>query len=351
MKKKLYQFFYRFRGGVLILIFALLQTTTLQHWIGEHHLYGPRQFALKNKTLELHEAILTNKLKEGKTWNDYGGGSLNHRIGAVYIAEALRRISGKSLFSIYKWMDHAALFSVLVILFLFLRTQASSEYALIGTLFFATSQVTTYFYHYFHPWDRISQLLWVLGLWFVSKNQLKRVIAILVLGVIVKYDFLMLASVYTLFLFFSGRAVESFWKGGTVTIVGIVTFLCVRALIPNSDISVSPVWDRDWSFLSTNLYLMKEAGLTYPPILVFSVPTLITLFGWNKLTPFQKGGAITALIATPIYFLTSFFNETRAEMPLLMMLLPSALRASSHLLQSDEKPPRGKSLAEVEGAI
>lgn len=327
-------------GGLLLGVFALLQTVTLQHWIGQPNLYGPRETVHAKKTLELHEAILRNRPPTGKSWEYFtpGGVTLSHRVGTVYLAETLAAISGKSIFSVYKWLDHGALFFTILFLFLFLKAQAPPLFSLVGVLFFCGAQVTTYFYHYFQPWDRISQLIWVLGLWAVYQRRFLFIAPAIILGVITKYDYLLLGGVYFLFLLLRGTWKEAFVKGGMAFLVGVTTYFLVRLMISDSTVEAGQLVDRDFNMTRFNLEWMARDALRYPPILVFFVPSVFVFLGWGRASAFQKASAIVVAGAVPIYFCTMAFNETRAEMPLLIMMLPAALKGLQRCVEDANSP-------------
>ena len=92
------------RQWLLVLAAASL-TLALQKWVGDVTLYNP---ALRQSQLVLHQAILSNRLPpEYESWSELGANGTNVRIGAVYVAEALQRLTHLDLFQVYRAIDTA----------------------------------------------------------------------------------------------------------------------------------------------------------------------------------------------------------------------------------------------------
>lgn len=83
--------------------------------------------------MALHEGILHNRLPAGaQTWKDLGANSVNTRVGVVYFAEAVRRLTGEDVNNVYRVIDSIALFAALIVLFVYLRTFVPESYALLA---------------------------------------------------------------------------------------------------------------------------------------------------------------------------------------------------------------------------
>ena len=161
MKGKKYAF-----KVILLTLLCLNITIILQIYVGRQTIYGDEQL---EKRKILHEVILKNSLPEGKLWKDYSG-SLRVRILVVKLAESIRLITGLQLKNVYITIDTVFLFSCLIGLYLFLNQWLDPNYCLIGILYFGICLVTSYHFHYFHPWDRMSLFSWIV-LAFLIKNK------------------------------------------------------------------------------------------------------------------------------------------------------------------------------------
>ena len=329
--KKLSRFF-------LVLALGVTLTATLQFYVGKPSLYGPRQSYWGESTLKLHSAILTNKLQKGDTWTSLGANSTNLRVGVVYLAEWLHRFSGKSLFSIYFWIDNAALTINFVFLFYFLLLFFSAEWALSGTLFFYASQITTYFNHYFHPWDRLSLSFWimVLALGYVAKKAQDYLIlsSIFFLGIFIKFDLVCATGVLFVFCWFAPGMRPKALIPLFLFLVGFGILSFLAYLRPGG----SPL---DFTSLSLykqiilgNLAYIKEYGFIYPPNLVFTLPLVIGLFGLKQMNLFARICFLLGTLALPAYFISSWFHETRAEMPYFLLMLPGTIVGLKTIFES-----------------
>jgi hypothetical protein len=113
-------------GLLIVLSFSI---TLVQDWVGRSTFYSQ----VRSKTLALHEGILHNRLPAGaQTWKDLGANSVNTRVGVVYFAEAVRRLTGEDVNNVYRVIDSIALFAALIVLFVYLRTFVPESYALLA---------------------------------------------------------------------------------------------------------------------------------------------------------------------------------------------------------------------------
>ena len=67
-------------------------------------------------------------------------------------------------------------------------------------------------------------------------------------------------------------------------------------------------------------------NLRYPPLLAFGLPLGLAIYGWRTGDQFSRAGFLMALaiLLGPLFLLTNF-EEVRAEMGALFLLLPLAL--------------------------
>ena len=335
MKLKIYQLSY-------ILLLGIVLTITLQVFIGKPVLYNLRQGYWKDSSIKLHNGILTNQLPEGTTWESLGANTTNLRVGVVFFAELLHRVSHKSIFSIYYWIDNIALVLNFILIFIVLSFVVNVEWALIGSLFFYFCQITTYFNHYFHPWDRISLSFWILLLGLIYKSthhNLNRIIfLVFLMGLFVKYDLIIISGVVTLFFMFTQPRTKKVFLGPVMFIVGFTSLLIFTKFRPGGDplsLTTLSIYNPVIRLvINGNISYIKQYGFSYPPFLVFIFPLLGGLLGFKKMEVFSKACFIIGALALPCYFMTSWFHETRAEMPLLLLLLPGSLEFYQRLFST-----------------
>lgn len=320
---------FSFKRWSLVGLVSIVVTITLQNFVGKPNLYEPRKGYWRENTLKLHSAILTNHLPSGTTWLSLGANSTNLRVGSVFLAEWLHRKTGKSLFSIYYWMDNAALATNFFLLFLFFELFVSSAWALFGATLFYFFQITTYFNHYFHPWDRISLIFWIvlLALIFKGKTLSHNILTWLVfcVGIFFKFDLIIVTGVATVFSFSRDSHLSKKFLGPAMFVAGLLLLSVFSRYRPGG----SPLDFRDIELYKTiirgNLSVLINNGFTWPPFLMFCIPIVGGLLGWKKMDPFSKTAFSFGLLALPIYFVSSWFHETRAEVPFLLMMMPGAL--------------------------
>jgi len=320
----------------LVLALGALMTATLQYYVGKPILYGPRQSYWGESTLKLHSAILTNKLSKGDTWISLGANSTNLRVGVIFLADWLHKISGKSLFSIYFWIDNAALTLNFVLLFYFLSLFFSAEWALSGTLFFYISQITTYYNHYFHPWDRLSLSFWIAVLYLGYAGKEIKYYSILGLlffiGIFIKFDLICVTPVLFLFYWFSPGCRRKAGIPAILAVTGFTMLFGLALLRPGG----SPLNYNSLvlyqQVVQGNFRYIKEYGLIYPPNLVFTLPVAIGIFGWKSMNLFVRVCFLLGTLALPAYFVSSWFHETRAEMPYFLLILPGTIEGLKKML-------------------
>lgn len=331
---------FSFKQLLVVLLSAIVITTTLQTYIGKPFLYSVRQGYWKESTLNLHKAILSNHPPAGTTWVSLGANGTNTRFAVVFLAECLHRLTHKSLFSIYYWFDNAALTLNFVLLFLFLSLFVTADWALSGTIFFYFLQITTYLNHYFHPWDRISLSFWLIMLAFIYKNKPRTFgltfLATFFLGLCVKYDLIIVSVVTSVFYYFRKNNPRQLVAGPLLFCLGF-GFLSFLGHWRSGGVPLSPF---DLSLYSTllkgNFDYIKNFGLAYPPFLVFFLPMVCAVLGWKAADLFPRVCFCIGAIGLFGYFFTSWFHETRAEMPFLLLIFPASLQGMKHLFSSME---------------
>jgi hypothetical protein len=303
---------------VLLVALAAVATLIMQRYVGEQTIYDPQ---LDAKRDSVHQAILANRLPAGKTWADYGATGFTARVLSVYIAEGLHRTLNLALSKIYFIIDTVALFSALLALYAFLRLWVPPNLALVGLLFTCLVLPLTYAFHFFHPWDRLSFLIWIGLLYCLGTGRTAAFATLLVIGTFVKYDVILLPALY----FLASIKKENAFRVSITTLALFVLSLGTYAgLVAHFGAGLG---DRSHvgAQVLKNLADIRENHIWYPPLLAFTLPVALAIMGWRTADRFARAAAAFAgLLAVPL-FLASNFREVRAEMPLLVLLLPCAL--------------------------
>lgn len=315
---------------ILFLGLAGAVTLTLQQWIGDATIYLPVNRA---RAEVLHRAILENRPPAGLTWNDLGANGTNIRVGAVYVAEALHRATGLTVARSYLALDTLCLLVALLLFGRFLATWFRDEYMLLGTLYFMSTLPLTYFLVSYHPWDRLALVFWLLALLALRAERMLLFALLLPLSVAVKYDSVLLPGLY-----FLANIRPSTWRRTTVItaalfLVSFGTFFILLAVRPGGFASHGIAQQ-----IAANLSDMREMLLWYPPLLAFGVPVVLAAIGFKHADRFMQASAVCgALLLVPL-FLQAFFAEFRAQVPMLVLLMPCALRGVEILLAPASAP-------------
>jgi hypothetical protein len=318
----------RARAIRMLFLFGLAATLTLtlQEWIGERTIYSAEMMEAREVA---HAAIYTNHLPPGvRTWDSIGMNGVNIRIGVVALAELLHRVSGARVGHVYHVIDSVALFTSFVLLFLFLRRRAPDAQALVGVLFYAALMPLTYFLYRYHPWDRVSFLLWLVLVMLLERRRLVAFGVVLAAAVFVKYDVVVLPGLYFLM-----EVNRQSWRRVTIQTIGLfaVGFAVYLALL-----QVFPGGSEDRQLLHQmrlNLTVFREMHLRYPPLLMFGFIGTLALYGLRFTDRFGRAcAAMAVLVSIPLFVMTNFV-EVRAETMMLLLLLPAALAGMSRLLE------------------
>ncbi len=314
------------RASLLVVLCAVL-TITLQ-LVGKETIYHERHEAKRNF---LHDAIYTNKLPEGKTWDDYGARGVNTRVGSIYAVALLHRWTGVSVGTWYVWLDSTFLFLSFLALFLYLRKWVPYGYCLIGILFVGNVFILTYFHHHFHPWDRISLFQWIVLLYLIRSKSDVLFFLVMMASIPFKFDVIILPVLYLIYNFFTQQAKKAVIVKGMLFLVSGIAFyeLLKYSLIGSVPDTVGVLAINPWlnalTQVTKNLRHMVSLNIAYPPMLMFALPLILSLFNWDKKDAFIRTSLVFALGMLCIHFSLANFREVRAETMILVLILPSAL--------------------------
>ncbi len=314
----------------LLIVFAVVATLMLQY-IGRETIYQPR---LEESRLEFHNLLLQNRLPEGVAFN-----TTNIRLFTVLLADRLSKLTGISLHITYIAIDTVCLFTIIILLYGFLRKWFSRVYGAIGVLYFTTVLPLTYLFHYYHPWDRISLVVWIVMLYFLREKQILAFSLMLSLSVIIKLDSLFVPLLY--FLYFVTR---SNWQRTALNTIGlfVLTFgihYSLRYFIPGGfkeqsiEVVISQIiknWDN----------ILKTFFFLHPVFLVFAIPVALFILYHKNMDRFVLAAALFGCSLFIPFYLFSNFNEIRAHMPVMVLILPAGLMGLHALLEGPKQPTR-----------
>src|SRR5215510_326490 len=329
--------------ATLLVILAAMLTVTLQQWTGRLSIYSD---ALAEKRLILHDAILHNR-RPPEGWHEVGADRTNVRIFTVYLAEGLHRATGTSILTAYKLIETLALFAVFLGLFAYVRAWAPPLLALVGLLYFAVAMTLSYHFHFFHPWDHLSLLCWLIGAMFFRDDRFVPLMFLIPIAVTVKWDIIVLPSLYWLALCsrdsFKLVTLRTLALGG----VAIATLLVLAKSFPGGSdrLETASLWDITRWQVSHNWQEFLALHISYPPLLVFGLPLVFASYGFRQAGRFLRVSCLFGVALFIPLVLNSFFIETRAQMMILALLLPTALIGLSQVLELDRRvtgPARGQ---------
>ena len=301
----------------LAVALSLAVTLTEQKWVGGMSLYDPELRAARDR---MHNAILNNELPDSaRSWSSLGGNGLNIRLLTVWEAEGLHRVTGMSVQRSYQLIETLGLLACCLLLFAFLESYTSWPFALASLLYWGCILPLTYLNHHFHPWDRPSTALWLLALICTRHRRWWALAAVLLIGVVTKYDIL----VFPLLVFLAFRKSEP-WKQNVLRTAALLaltlsTFVVLRWIAPGG-FEPRSVLDQ----VSENLLTFREYWFVYPPLLALGLPAALAFIGYSVADPFARACVQLSWLVALILFLQTNFIEFRAEVPLLLLLLPCA---------------------------
>ncbi len=182
---------------LLLVAFAGVITIALQAWVGRNTIYSER---LEASRQVLHQSIVKNKPPEGYTWKMLGAtNSLKIRVFTVFLVEKIHQLTKYELYKLYMILDTLCIFAIIIALFAYLKKWLDNIYCLVGVLYFCCILPLTYFLHYFHPWDRLSLLIWIFLLYLIREGKILIFIFVLVVSIAVKFDTILIPGLYFIY--------------------------------------------------------------------------------------------------------------------------------------------------------
>ena len=319
------------------LLWILLTVTVgLQSWVGDQTIYATE---LEARREALHHAILVNQAPNGRSWAAAGASSVQKRIGVIYLAEAVRKLSGMSIGATYKLLDSAFLFLALVALFFYLRKWLPDQYCLVGVLYFCAALPLTYFFQLFHPWDRPQLLIWILLLHLIAERKFILLSIGLVVSVLVKFDTILLPALYFVVHFRNGAWRRASCETLFLFLLAFVTNAVLSYLFQDPQEVSRYSWSAMYAMITSNAQKALQMHVRYPPLLMHALPACLALVGLRHKPPYVAASAIFGLVLSGVFLLLTNYEEVRAHIVVLVLFTPSALLTVRNLLEHDQARP------------
>lgn len=305
-------------------------TLTMQFWVGDKTVYATEVAA---KREHLHQILLANEVPAGG-WKAIGANGTNIRVVTPYLAQNIHEVSGLSVSKSYLVLDTVMLFAALVLLFCYLKRFVNNAYAVLGVTFVGSILPLSYQLFYFHPWDRFSLFTWIALLMLLHAERLVLFALLLPLAVAVKYDIMLLPGLYGLHALVRDRrlSLPVVLRSGALLAIGAGTYVLLGILRPDG---TNPTLIG--TQVATNIDVLMDMNLRWPPFLGFAVPAALALIGFQRSTPWAQAGVLFGMLLMIPFSLQSNLAEFRAHMPVLVLLAPAALAGLGSLLQDQTK--------------
>ena len=317
-------------GAVALMWLLATIAIGLQSWLGDQTIYSR---SLEQQREVFHFAILANEAPGGAGWGAVGALSIQKRVGVVYLAEALRKSTGLAVGKIYKGLDTLFLFVSLLSLFFYLRRWLPDIYCLLGVLYFCTALPLTYFFQLFHPWDRLQLAIWIGLLWLVADRRFILLAVGLLASILVKFDTILLPFLYLLANIDQIRWRRTGLESLALLVLAIGAYFAVGRFFPAPLDNASFDWNNAHAMLLRNAQVFADLSIRFPPLLVHALPVFLSLFFLRSKERFVWASVVFALGLTAVYMLFSNYEEVRAHMVVLVLVLPSALISLRYFLE------------------
>ena len=310
-------------------------TVGLQAFVGHATIYASD---LEQKRLLLHESILSNRPPAGQSWDAAGALSSNVRVGAIYLAEGIHRITGLSVSIVYVLLDTVSLFAALIGIFFYLRKWLPDTYCLIGLLYFAAMLPLSYFLHYFHPYDRLQLALWIVMLYLIREQRVFLFGIVLAVSTVVKFDTMLLPALYG-----ATHLSRNNWRrtSGETVVLFAIAFAVYAALVslfpPGADDPPRFHYWTAWHIVHDNIRDIVRMNIATPPLLVHGIPLVLACVHLRTRPRFLQASTGFAILLLAFYFLFSLFVEVRAQLMIVVLLLPAALLTLREILDPEAR--------------
>jgi hypothetical protein len=158
----------------------------------------------------------------------------------------------------------------------------------------------------------------------------------LFVSVLVKFDTIMLPFFYFAVHFKTNQWRRTFIESAALLALALSTYFSLGELFPAPlDIEVGFNSTSALSQLQKNAQTLMEMNVQFPPLLVHALPVLLSFFFLKQKDRFVWTAVAFALGMSTIFILFSNYEEVRAHMIVLVLVLPSALLTLKKLLDSN----------------
>jgi len=158
---------------------------------------------------------------------------------------------------------------------------------------------------------------------------------LLPIAVTVKWDIIALPSLYWLTHVsrdaFKVVTLRTLALGG----IAIVTLLVLAKTFPGGAdrLAEESLWHITRWQVSDNWQQFLDLHIGYPPLLAFGLPLVFASYGFRLVGRFLRASCLFGVALFIPLVLNSYFVETRAQMMILVLLLPTALVGLSQVLE------------------
>ena len=158
--------------------------------------------------------------------------------------------------------------------------------------------------------------------------------SLLVAAVATKWDAVVLPGLYVLAWATSENWRSVIGKAAVLFAVSISTYALLRLLLPGG------FAEKDlMEILLFNLKDILVRHITYPPVLAFTLPVILLFIGIWRADRYSRASAVFGLLIFLPLFLGTVFREVRAEMIVLIAILPAALHGITRTLDTPATLP------------
>lgn len=306
----------RLREFIAVALICAVSAVIVTLIIGDLTVYADEN---ADKRQQLHTAILENTPPGGKAWEESGANNLNVRLAVVLLVESIASATGHDRDFVYRLVDLVCLFAALVFTYYSLQRWFEPLSALAGVLVVCTLLPLTMLDHYFHPWDRPILVLWAAMIWCLTRERLLAFLCVYLLAVVVKLDSLMGVGM----IWFAYVRREDWLRPTLITAgIGSAGLLVLGGLLLLLPGGQEPI--DIGQQLARNGEVATSLGVTYPPLLVYGLLTLLGLLGWSSGEATQRRLFVFGLVMLIPHVLFTNFVEVRAQVGSMLCLLPLA---------------------------
>ena len=327
-----------------LVVAAMAATITLVHQC--HTVFVPIYKNEHAKRMLIHEAIVQQEVPRGyKSWDALGANGLKSRRVAVMTVQLAHETTGVSLQWLHFAQDTALMWLGLVLLFFYVRRWVPPSYALIAMLYVGVLGPLVAKHWYFHPWDRMSQVVWLAGFWAVAARSHVGVAAATVVGIPIANSSMLLAGLHFLATlrepgaYRGGQAGK--WRTWAVAVGICIAAMAVeyttRAPTPSGNL---PFLEVLKAAVGVNIADMKAAMIVgWSPMLFWGLPLLLSLPLAPRLPKLLQAQLLWAALGVGAA-LTAHggLKEVRNQVGFLFAAMPAFLVALQAWMGDDHAP-------------